>query len=291
MLYLEGPGNIGFSYTIGAKNKVFSDISATQDFYEGLMGFFKLFPKIADNKVYIAGESYAGIYVPYLAWRLHEFNTNADITGHTKIDFQGIMVGNPTTHWDYDTYNSYYPMAYMHNLMDTDTWFTLAENYCKYYYRNVKPPNTTSACIFALDDFTENTENINWYDIYRDLNEENGPRPPRMATTVDEDGKTVYYERGVLMSEYTPWLAPHLTKNDYRLGDTMTDYLNLYETRRELHIPKEIEPFRVCEADMDWTYKLQPEGSYWLYPLLKANGYKILVYSGDTDGAVPLYGT
>lgn len=43
--------------------------------------------------------------------------------------------------------------------------------------------------------------------------------------------------------------------------------------------------------DFDWHIDLQPEGSFWIYPLLKANGYKILVYSGDTDGAVPTYGT
>ena len=29
----------------------------------------------------------------------------------------------------------------------------------------------------------------------------------------------------------------------------------------------------------------------WIYPILKAYGYKILFYSGDTDGAVPILGT
>lgn len=61
--------------------------------------------------------------------------------------------------------------------------------------------------------------------------------------------------------------------------------------RRELHIPKSIQEWRACEHDFDWHIDLQPEGSFWIYPLLKANGYKVLVYSGDTDGAVPTYGT
>jgi len=39
------------------------------------------------------------------------------------------------------------------------------------------------------------------------------------------------------------------------------------------------------------TYKLQPEASYWIYPILAANGIRILHYSGDTDGAVPTIGT
>jgi len=33
-----------------------------------------------------------------------------------------------------------------------------------------------------------------------------------------------------------------------------------------------------------------PEGSIWIYSLLKGK-YRILKYSGDTDGVVPTYGT
>jgi len=32
-------------------------------------------------------------------------------------------------------------------------------------------------------------------------------------------------------------------------------------------------------------------GSYYLYPTLIEKGYRIWVYSGDTDGAVPITGT
>jgi len=35
---------------------------------------------------------------------------------------------------------------------------------------------------------------------------------------------------------------------------------------------------------------MQEEGSLWIYKVLK-NKYKILIYSGDTDGAVNTYGT
>lgn len=255
------------------------------------MHFFKKFPKMADNPIYIGGDLYGGIYAPYLAWRIHEYNTNAEITKQTKIPFKGLMVGNPATHWEYDTLNSFYPWAYMNNLMDHDTWFTLEEDNCTAYYRNVKPAHTTQACILALDDFKENTERLNLYDIYRPF------CPPtalssRVASTTDEEGNTHFYDKGFLMSEYTPWLAPHIKpENDHRLGDAMSTYLNSYEMRRELHIPKDIQAWRACEMDFDWHIDLQPEGSYWIYPLLKANGYKILVYSGDTDGAVPSYGT
>jgi hypothetical protein len=213
------------------------------------MHFFQKFPKMADNPIYLAGDLYGGIYVPYLAWRIHEYNTNAEITKKTKIPFKGIMVGNPTTHWEYDTYNSYWPWAYMNNMMDQDTWFTLEEDNCTAYYRDVKPGHMTQACVLALDDFNENTERINWFDIYRPVCAAS-LGTPRVGSVVDEDGNTHFYEKGFLMSEYTPWLARHLSpKNDRRLGDSVSTYLNSYEMRRELHIPKTIQAWRGCEMD------------------------------------------
>jgi hypothetical protein len=113
-----------------------------------------------------------------------------------------------------------------------------------------------------------------------------------MESVADEDGNLHFYEKGFKVSEFAPWLAPYLSdSNDYRLGDALSTYLNQYEIRREFHIPSTIQQWRACEMDFDFSYKIQVEGSTWIYPLLKANGYKILVYSGDTDGTVPTYGT
>lgn len=232
---------------------------ASSDYFDALMHFFQKFPKIADNPIYISGESYAGIYVPYLAWRIHEYNTNAVITKKAKIPFKGIIVGNGATHWDFDTYNSYYPMAYMHNMMDADTWYTIEEDNCTFYFEDVKPSHVTQSCILALSDFNENTERINWYDIYRPVCD-NGPILPRLGSVKDEEGNTHFYNRGFHMSEYTPWMAKHLTeKNDHRLGDGVSDYLNSYEIRRELHIPSNMPSWQACRPRApfgDWQYDL-----------------------------------
>jgi len=39
------------------------------------------------------------------------------------------------------------------------------------------------------------------------------------------------------------------------------------------------------------TYEAYLEGSDWIYAVLKSYGYKLMHYSGDTDGAVGLLGT
>lgn len=46
-----------------------------------------------------------------------------------------------------------------------------------------------------------------------------------------------------------------------------------------------------CTEGNGFGYTYQKEGSYYIYPLLIANGYKILKYSGDTDAVVPTLGT
>mmetsp|Transcript_26636 Transcript_26636/g.23601 ORF Transcript_26636/g.23601 Transcript_26636/m.23601 type:complete len:173 (-) Transcript_26636:193-711(-) len=39
------------------------------------------------------------------------------------------------------------------------------------------------------------------------------------------------------------------------------------------------------------NYTPSQNASYWIYPHMISKGYKILVYSGDTDGSVPTEGT
>lgn len=41
---------------------------------KALLQFFVKFPRLKKNDFYIAGESYAGIYIPYLAKNIHEHN-------------------------------------------------------------------------------------------------------------------------------------------------------------------------------------------------------------------------
>ncbi|KAL1441261.1 hypothetical protein MTO96_008683 [Rhipicephalus appendiculatus] len=60
---------------------------------EFLQQFFTLFGELAQNDFYIAGESYAGKYVPTVGATLHE---NAD-TMRVKINFRGIAYGNGLT--------------------------------------------------------------------------------------------------------------------------------------------------------------------------------------------------
>ena len=66
LLYISSPAGVGFSSNT-ANNYTHDDGTVAQDNYRALVVFFAKFPNLLKNDFYITGESYAGIYVPYLA--------------------------------------------------------------------------------------------------------------------------------------------------------------------------------------------------------------------------------
>jgi serine carboxypeptidase-like clade 2 len=70
MLYIESPAGVGFSYCDSQRYCQFNDETSAQDNLDTLLLFYQKFPELRKNDLYISGESYAGIYVPYLAYQI-----------------------------------------------------------------------------------------------------------------------------------------------------------------------------------------------------------------------------
>ncbi len=68
MVYIESPAGVGFSYAATEDDLIQDDQTQSEDLYAALLDFFVKHPSFLTNDLYISGESYAGIYVPYLAW-------------------------------------------------------------------------------------------------------------------------------------------------------------------------------------------------------------------------------
>jgi len=60
------------------------------------------FPEFKTNDFYVMGESYAGIYVPWLSYLIDQYNT---ANPNTKINLEGFAVGNGVTHPVFDSYS------------------------------------------------------------------------------------------------------------------------------------------------------------------------------------------
>ncbi len=97
------------------------------------------------------------------------------------------------------------------------------------------------------------------------------------------------------MAERAPWLRPFFRKDhpaiNTIIGDSQSDYLNREDVRSALNIPKYLPAYEQCNDEIYETYKSYREGTFWIYSTLNKYGYRLMHYSGDTDGAITILGT
>jgi len=74
MIYIEQPAGVGYSICKNEDNCVFDDDNVGHYNLLSMIEWFKLFPEYKDHKFWISGESYGGIYVPFLANEIYEYN-------------------------------------------------------------------------------------------------------------------------------------------------------------------------------------------------------------------------
>lgn len=202
------------------------------------------------------------------------------------------MVGNGATNWTYDVWPSFMGTAANMNVIPQSLRQDAIDNDCHAYFHGVRPSTKTPECEAIAAKLQELTGSLNWYDLYR----ENYALSPltlegedRYATTVI-GGEERRYKRGYTQAEYTPF-ALHMQNNKYSdviLGDYLTYYMNLAETRAAFNIPDSAPVYEQCSSKLD--YHVQDEASFWIYQVLR-NKTRLMFYSGDTDGAVSTYGT
>jgi carboxypeptidase C (cathepsin A) len=120
MFYIEAPAGTGFSVCDKA-NCSFDDNSTADDNFAAVLYLLETkFPELSTNDLYLSGESYAGIYVPYLAEKMDDYIT-AHLGDDTfKPNLKGFMVGNGVTNWKYDTLPAFTEIAYYNGLIEED---------------------------------------------------------------------------------------------------------------------------------------------------------------------------
>lgn len=79
IIYLESPAGVGFSpWKIENQYMVYNDFIQSEDAYVALKTWYDKFPEYgptgSNNPLFISGESYGGIYSPYLAWQVYQNN-------------------------------------------------------------------------------------------------------------------------------------------------------------------------------------------------------------------------
>ncbi|KAL4203586.1 hypothetical protein AMTRI_Chr01g104670 [Amborella trichopoda] len=257
VLFLESPAGVGFSYSNTTSDYELSGDSRTaSDAYTFLINWFERFPEYKNRDFYISGESYAGHYVPQLAYQVLSHNQKA---GKTIINLKGIAIGNAVINDETDgpgMYDYFWNHAFI-----SDETIGAIHKYCDF------SPNATSQnqqCHDAAREADKNVNPIDIYNIYAPLCNFSGfTHKPHKR--VEFDPCTDYY---------------------------VDNYLNLPEVQKAFHanVTRLNYPWSAC-SDIITHWNDSPST---ILPLLKdfmANGIRVLVYSGDTDGRVPVTGT
>ena len=91
MIYIDQPVGTGFSYsTTGTETYLTTMEEAGAEFATLVENIWTKFPDFAAKDLYMTGESYAGKYIPYMSWLLHETESN-------KYNLKASLIGDPYT--------------------------------------------------------------------------------------------------------------------------------------------------------------------------------------------------
>ncbi|KAF7016337.1 unnamed protein product [Triticum aestivum] len=271
MLYLESPAGVGFSYSTDPSfYGGVGDSMTARDNLRFLEGWFAKFPQYKGRDLYIAGESYAGHYVPQLAQRMVEFDDKEKL-----FNLKGIALGNPVLEFSTD-FNSRAEFFWSHGLISDSTYniFTTVCNYSRYvseYYHG----SISSVCDRVMSQVTKETSRfVDKYDV-----------------TLDVCISSVLMQSQVL----TP--SPNSTEQlnralDVCVEDETMNYLNRKDVQKAMHaqlngVPK----WTVCSSVLEYKQLDLQIPTINIVGALVKSGIPVLVYSGDQDSVIPLTGS
>ncbi|KAI6675922.1 hypothetical protein NL676_036718 [Syzygium grande] len=259
VLFLEFPVGVGFSYSNTTSDyRTNGDSKTATDNYVFLLNWLERFPEYKNRDFYIAGESYAGHFVPQLAHNILFNNKKANMT---LINLKGIIIGNAVLNDETDNRGMYEYFA-THALISQETWNAI-QKYCNF---SLKASDRGSQCLSATSQADGDVSYINIYDIYA---------PPCFSSN----------------------LTAHPKKTDIMDFDPCGDhyvhaYMNREDVQEALHanVTKLDYDWEACsDVIQGWEW-----GPSTVLPLLRefmSNGLRVWVFSGDTDARVPVTST
>lgn len=273
-IFLEAPICVGFSYEDSGACAS-SDTSTAEDNLNALISFFAAFPELAANDFWISGESYAGIYIPTLAYNVVQYNAKGS---GPRINLKGILVGNGCLGNDvgicgnggYGDYLSYLQL-YGHGFVRDADWRNIL-SLCGDF------SNESPACQNALGDAGNAVGNINVYYLYDGIYRSCAYGP--LDAPRNGSGKAIA-RRPIRSGSLASRMLQDLPCNT---DADLETYLNTPAVQTALHVKS--TSWAIC-SNIFYTSD-QPDERAVIYPaLIEGAGLRVLIYNGDADACVP----
>ncbi|XVE70009.1 hypothetical protein DITRI_Ditri10aG0037400 [Diplodiscus trichospermus] len=256
IIFLESPAGVGFSYSNRTSDYESSgDIRTAQDSYTFLVNWLERFPEYKNREFFITGESYAGHYVPQLAQIILHKNKR---TNETTINLQGIAIGNAYIDFE-TTMKGAVDFFWTHALMSDEIYNGLLSS-CEYSTLNL----SSKACLGFVDRANDAAGNIYAYDIYAPLCSSSSASNSVRKSSV---------------SAFDPCSENYVHS-----------YLNNPEVQRALHanVTSLPYPWQSCSGEVNRHWKDKPLTVLPIIKEIMESGVRVWIYSGDTDGALPV---
>ncbi|OIW10424.1 hypothetical protein TanjilG_24984 [Lupinus angustifolius] len=273
MLFLESPVGVGFSYsnTTSDYEQLGDDLTAN-DAYSFLHNWFLKFPSYRTRTFYIAGESYAGKYVPELAELILDRNNDPSL----QIDLKGILLGNPETS-DVEDWIGLVDYAWSHAVISDETHKTIRRS-CDF---NSSDPWINEDCSQGVGEVLKQYREIDIYSLYTSVcfasTASSNDQPMQRRAL-----KMVCYKMPRIMGGYDPCLDGYAKA-----------FYNRPDVQKALHASDgdNLKNWTICNNKIFDEWADSKSTVIPIYKKLISEKLRIWVYSGDTDGRVPVLST
>ncbi|KAJ4908664.1 Serine carboxypeptidase-like 35 [Raphanus sativus] len=279
MLFLEAPVGVGFSYTNNSMDlhKLGDQVTA-DDSLAFLINWFMKFPEFRSNEFYIAGESYAGHYVPQLANAIYD--RNKKVTRDLHINVKGFMIGNAVINEETDM-AGLVDYAWSHAIV-SDEIHSNIHGMCR--FEEEQKSNQTVDCNDNFKAFMEAYNDIDIYSIYTPVclssySSSSSPRKPKLIVSPR------------LLTSHDLWDSLPAGYDPCTEGYA-ENFFNRKDVQVALHanVTNLPYPYSPCSGVIKRWNDAPPTVIPIIQKLL-AGGLRIWIYSGDTDGRVPVTST
>ncbi|KAI3988031.1 hypothetical protein MKX01_011820 [Papaver californicum] len=269
LLFVESPVGVGFSYTNTSSDLTqLNDEFVAEDAYIFVVNWLKRFPQYKSHNFFLSGESYAGHYVPQLAELI--YTRNLDSQNYPLVNLKGFIVGNPETDDFYDS-RGLLEYAWSHAVVSNQV-YDQASNACDF-----KHLDWTVDCQKAMNLVFQEYKKIDIYNIYAPtcLKNKTSALIEGLVGKVHQNGLS----RMRILGGYDPCFSTYTEQ-----------YFNMADVQSALHA-KTTGKWKVCNDSILYTYNFTVFSILPIYTKLIKAGFKIWIYSGDTDGRVPVIGS